>query len=65
MCIRDSPVTGPIDVISNGINGYYDQDLKSAIEKACSINRASCFEFADHFSWSNVAKQFLDTLIRL
>ena len=59
------PVTGPIDVISNGINGYYNQDLKSAIEKACSINRASCFEFADQFSWSNVAKQFLDTLIRL
>ncbi|MFL2753230.1 MAG: glycosyltransferase family 4 protein [Gammaproteobacteria bacterium] len=59
------PVTGPIDVISNGINGYYDQDLKSAIEKACSINRASSFEFADQFSWSNVAKQFLDTLIRL
>ena len=59
------PVTGPIDVISNGLNGYYDQDLKNAIEKASFIQRASCLEFADQFSWSNVAKQFLDTLIRL
>jgi glycosyltransferase involved in cell wall biosynthesis len=59
------PVTGPIDVISNGLNGYYDQDLKNAIEKASSVDRTSCFDFADQYSWDNVAKQFLDTLERM
>ena len=59
------PVTGPIDVISSGLNGYYDQDLKNAIEKASSVDRTSCFDFADQYSWDNVAKQFLDTLERM
>ena len=59
------PVTGPIDVISNGLNGFYDPDLKTAIEKASSVDRTSCFEFADQYSWDNVAKQFINTLIRL
>ena len=59
------PVTGPIDVISSGLNGYYDQDLKNAIEKASSVDRTSCFDFADQYSWDNVAKQFLETLERM
>tara|TARA_B100001939_G_scaffold317377_1_gene303989 strand:+ start:591 stop:1571 length:981 start_codon:yes stop_codon:yes gene_type:complete len=59
------PVTGPIDVISNGLNGFYDPDLKTAIEKASSVDRTSCFEFADQYSWDNVAKQFMDSIIRL
>jgi len=59
------PVTGPIDVISNGLNGFYDPDLKTAIEKASSVDRTSCFEFADQYSWDNVAKQFMNSIIRL
>ena len=55
------PVTGPIDVISQGKNGFYAEDLKTA-EK---INSEDCVSFANQFSWDQVTKDFINTLIRI
>ena len=57
------PVPGPIDVVQNGVNGYLNDDLGSAVLQA--INRVkpeSCRAFAEKHSWNSCAKIFLDTL---
>jgi glycosyltransferase involved in cell wall biosynthesis len=59
------PVTGPIDVISQGKNGFYAEDLKAAVEKAEKINPEDCVCFANKFSWDQVTKDFINTLIRI
>ena len=59
------PVTGPIDVISQGKNGFYAEDLKVAVEKAEKVNPEDCVTYANQFSWDQVTKDFINTLIRI
>lgn len=56
------PVTGPIDVIQNNLNGYLSEDLEYAIQKAIKVNSNSCVSFAKKHSWKKVTNQFLETL---
>jgi glycosyltransferase involved in cell wall biosynthesis len=56
------PVTGPVDVIENGINGYVDDDLQVAVMNALLVDPQSCRRFAEQFSWENSANQFLNGL---
>jgi hypothetical protein len=32
------PVPGPIDIIENGVDGYLDYDLQTAIQKCLTLN---------------------------
>ncbi|MCG8488569.1 MAG: glycosyltransferase family 1 protein [Chromatiales bacterium] len=57
------PVEGPLDVIKNGINGWMGEDLKTATIKALEVDRNSCREFAEQYSWEACTQQFL-TLIQ-
>lgn len=45
------PVTGPADVIENGITGSLDDDLSQAVTKAYNIEPSKCIEFARQNSW--------------
>ena len=56
------PVTGPVDVIQNNLNGYLSEDLEYAIQKAIKVNSNSCVSFAKKHSWKKVTNQFLETL---
>ena len=56
------PVTGPLDIIEEGITGSLDHDLKNAIDKALQINRENCTKNAEKYTWRNVAKQFISSL---
>lgn len=56
------PVTGPIDVIQNNLNGYLSDDLDYAIERAIKVNSNSCIDFAKKYSWRKVANEFLEAL---
>jgi glycosyltransferase involved in cell wall biosynthesis len=58
------PVEGPLDVIKNGINGWMDEDLQSAVENALKVDRASCRQFAEGYSWDACTQQFLNLLMR-
>ena len=56
------PVTGPIDIIQNNLNGYLSDDLEYAIQKAIKVSSNSCVSFAKKHSWKKVTNQFLEVL---
>jgi len=56
------PVTGPLDIVEEGITGSLDHDLKKAIDKALQINRENCIKNAKKYTWRNVAEQFISSL---
>ncbi|MGD8932732.1 MAG: glycosyltransferase, partial [Chromatiales bacterium] len=56
------PVEGPLDVIVNGVNGWMDEDLHTAVLKALEVDRASCRQFAEGYSWEASTRQFLSLI---
>ena len=52
----------PIDVIGDAPVGVLDEDLKSAALKALAIPRADARAFAESFTWTASADQFLEYL---
>jgi glycosyltransferase involved in cell wall biosynthesis len=56
------PVEGPLDVIVNGVNGWMDEDLRSAVLKALEVDRQSCRRFAEGYSWEASTRQFLSLI---
>ena len=57
------PVTGPIDVVKDGVVGCLNEDLNAAIEGALAIDRAAPREYALGFRWENATQQFLGHLV--
>ena len=56
------PVTGPNDVVVDGVTGALDEDLSAAIRRALACDRAACRAHAETRSWRAVAQRFLDDL---
>ena len=56
------PVTGPIDVVKQGVTGVLDEDLKAAVEGALQLNRDDCVGYARTFCWRTSAECFLQHL---
>lgn len=56
------PVTGPIDVVHEGVNGALDEDLASAAARARRIPRESCLAHARSQSWRRVAETLVSHL---
>ena len=57
------PVTGPLESVVNGVNGYLDHDLRKAALMALSVPSYKCRNYALHNSWETCAKQFTNNLI--
>ena len=56
------PVTGPIDVVKDGISGVLSDDLKAACLQALELNPEDCIDHASTYSWRNSAQTFVDNL---
>lgn len=60
------PVTGPKDIITQGINGYLDEDLHKATHHALLIkkrhNAATISASIPQYTWQGAAEQFLNHL---
>lgn len=58
------PVTGPKDVIINGVNGFMDENLQLAVEHALNIDRSYVRTHTEvHYSWEQCAATFEKHLI--
>lgn len=56
------PVTGPVDVVTEGVNGALDEDLAAACARALQVPRESCLAHARNQSWRRVAEVLLANL---
>ena len=52
------PVTGPIDVVEDGITGVLSEDLRAAAMAALKLDPAACRRAAEQSSWPNATRQF-------
>ena len=49
------PVTGPRDVVQQGVTGWLDEDLDVAVRKALGVRREDCRKFAVANGWPKIA----------
>jgi glycosyltransferase involved in cell wall biosynthesis len=58
------PVTGPVDVVTDGRCGALDDDLGKAVERALrTSDPAACAEVGRSYTWDNCTRQFLANLV--
>jgi len=57
------PVTGPIDVISDGVTGALDTDLGRAAARALELDPKTCREHALKFGWDLSTREFEGNLV--
>jgi len=59
------PVSGPLDVLEEGVTGVMDTDLRSACLRALELDRQVCARWARGQSWRLSAQEFLALQVRL
>ena len=57
------PVTGPLDVVTHGVNGMLDEDLRAAALAALELDPQACREHALRYTWEAATGQFLEQLV--
>ena len=57
------PVTGPIDVVQDGVTGALDTDLARAAERALSIDPGACRARALQSGWDASTREFEGNLV--
>lgn len=58
------PVTGPRDIIEEGVNGYMSENLVHAIEKCVYLDRKRVYDSSIKWSWENCYAQFSNILLK-
>ncbi len=56
-------VMGPRDIITNGVDGFLDEDLSTAALNCLKLDNKVCREKALKFTWQNSAETFLKNLV--
>lgn len=56
------PVTGPRDIVRDGVNGALCDDLNVAVDRASRVNRHDCRQFALRNDWRCVADRLVEQL---
>jgi glycosyltransferase involved in cell wall biosynthesis len=57
------PVTGPIDVVEDGVTGALDQNLGKAAERALTLDPRKCRVRALQSSWTECTREFETNLV--
>ena len=56
------PVTGPKDVVRQGVTGWLDEDLDLAVRRAQGVRREDCRAYAVANGWPKIARTLADNL---
>lgn len=56
------PVTGPMDIVENGISGVLDDNLELAALKALGLDGGAARARAAQFTWAHSAQQFVSNI---
>lgn len=56
------PVTGPIDIVENNINGYLDNNLDFAVSQALQCDRKIVEQSSLNYDWTRCTETFLNNL---
>lgn len=56
------PVTGPRDVVRNGVTGVLNENLESAALEALKLNPQDCINQAHEYTWEQATRQFINNL---
>jgi hypothetical protein len=56
-------VTGPIDVVEDGVTGALDKDLAAAAVRALGVDPRACREAALRSSWDACTREFEGNLV--
>ena len=57
-------VTGPKDIVIEGVNGSLDdKNLENAVKRALQVDRTSAFNSSKTYTWDTVAEQFINSLV--
>jgi glycosyltransferase involved in cell wall biosynthesis len=59
------PVTGPKDIVVDGMNGALDANLEHAVQRALDVDRGACRAFAERNGWRAVAQRLVDNLVQI
>jgi hypothetical protein len=59
------PVSGPIDVIKDGVTGALDTDLGRAARRALTVDPKACRDEAVRCGWDASAREFEGNLVAL
>ena len=57
------PITGPIDVVADGVTGALDADLGKAAERALTLDPRACRARALQSSWATCTREFEVNLV--
>jgi glycosyltransferase involved in cell wall biosynthesis len=57
------PVTGPIDVVTDGLTGALDEDLHKAALRALTLDPEACRNHALRFGWDVSTREFEGNLV--
>ena len=57
------PVTGPVDVVAQGVSGCLSENLGEAVREALTLDRGAVRGHALRFSWRRTAEMFLRNII--
>ena len=56
-------MTGPIDVVKDGVTGALDEDLQRAALRALTLDPEGCRQHALRFGWDVCTREFEGNLV--
>jgi glycosyltransferase involved in cell wall biosynthesis len=57
------PVQGPMDVVEQGVTGYMEMDLATAVHRCIGLNRERVLNGSQKWSWQRAWEIFRDNLV--